>query len=79
MVYFVKVLIYNTNQDLLTLIGKCLDEGSTPSTSTKNTLADVRIKTVSGTIRSQCVFDGGVMGSTGAKGFVENRQSRRKH
>ena len=51
--------------DLMTLVGKCLDEGSTPSISTKNTLADVRIKTVSGTIRSQCVFDGDVLGSTG--------------
>jgi hypothetical protein len=28
----------------------------------KNTLDDVRIKTVSGTIRSQCVFDGADIG-----------------
>jgi len=40
------------------------DPGSIPGASTKNTLAYVRIKTVSGTIRSQCVFDGGEMGST---------------
>jgi hypothetical protein len=30
----------------------------------KNTLDDVRIKTVSGTIRSQCVFDGADIDST---------------
>jgi hypothetical protein len=34
-VYFNTNIIYNINQDLLTLIGKCLDEGSTPSISTK--------------------------------------------
>ena len=41
-----------------------MDVGSTPTISTKNTLADVRVKTVSGTIRSQCVFDGDDLDST---------------
>ena len=40
------------------------DAGAEPATSTKNTLANVRVKTVSGTIRSQCVFDGGDSEST---------------
>jgi hypothetical protein len=48
-----------------------LDEGAVPSTSTISTLDDVRIKTVSGTIRSQCVYDGGEIGSTGVRENVE--------
>ena len=56
---------YNINNNgFMTLVGIILDAGAVPAASTKNTLAYVRIKTVSGTIRSQCVFDGGEIGST---------------
>ena len=38
------------------------DPGSNPGCSTTSTLDDVRIKTVSGTIRSQCASDGADIG-----------------
>ena len=48
-----------------------VDRGAVPRTSTINTLDDVCIKTVSGTIQSQCVYDGGDTGSIHGIGAVE--------